>query len=296
MATHYADTLAEISRIQRHRLPITPVPLLKGAMVSRAWVNDPIHDHVAPMEDHVIAPTLRGDGFSEVRFGAKTISSRSVTGGITIAPRGFGGRFDCDGRPLASNVFLDRHRLQRCTDELQTGRSPELVPRLNFDDGKLFLILKLISAEAESPGLHEHLYIEQLIDLLCLQLLRTHCANPLVERRRIGGLAPWQVRCVESFMQDRLEDRIELQDLADLVHLSRFHFCTAFRKATGQTPYQRLVRIRMDRARQLLASSRLSVTEVALAVGFETPSAFAQAFRSCFAMTPREFRRLVRDA
>lgn len=262
-------------------------------MVSRAWVNEPIHDHVGPMEHHVIAATLRSSGFSAVRFGSKTIRSPSITGGITIAPRGFSGRFDCDGSPVASNIFLSRTRLQRLADELDGARTPELLPRLNFKDAKLFSTLALICAEAEDPGPHSRLYLDQLLDLLCLQLLRAHSALPLAGGREARGLGAWQVRRVTSYMQEHLDEAIGLQDIADLLCLSRFHLCTAFREATGFTPHRWLVRLRIDRARQLLAETRLSITDVALSVGYQTPSSFTQAFRSQVGVAPREFRRRV---
>lgn len=291
MRRRFADTLEEITRIQRRSPPMAPVPLLDDTLVSRAWLNDPIHDDVEPMEHHVIAPTLRGDGHSSVRFGAQTIAAPSITGGVTIAPRGFGGRFDCDGRPVASNVFLSRSRLQRCADELQGGRSPELLPRLHTSDAKLFSILSLIAVEAERPGAHERLYLEHLIDLLCLQLLREHSAFPLPRGDAAAGLRSWQVRRVTAYMEEHLDEPISLQELAELLSLSRFHFCRAFAAATGRTPYRWLLELRMSRARRLLGDPRLSVTDVALAVGYQTPSAFTHAFRACFGTPPRDFRR-----
>lgn len=266
------------------------MPFADDTMITRGWVNDPIHDEVAPMEHHVIAPTLRGDGWSEVRFGSKSISSPSVTGGITVAPRGFGGRFDCDGRPVASNIFLSRDRLQRSADALGISGPPELVPRLNIEDPKLFTILSLIGAESEGSGPHARLFLERLLDLLCLQLLRAHSAFPIHTLGRTVGLRPPQVRLVTDYMRAHLDEGISLQQLADLLRLSRFHFCTAFRVATGFTPHQWLVRLRMARARELLEDGRLTITDVALAVGYQTPSSFAQAFRTAFGTTPTEFR------
>jgi AraC family transcriptional regulator len=76
-----------------------------------------------------------------------------------------------------------------------------------------------------------------------------------------------------------------------LLDLSRFYFCRAFRKTTGRTPHQWLLNLRLARARRLLAETSLSVTDVALTVGYQTPSAFTHAFRSCFGLTPRELRR-----
>lgn len=294
MRTAYRDTLSEITRIQRGPPPVLAMPFANDTMITRPWVNDPIHDDVAPMEHHVIAPTLKGDGWSEVRFGSRSIRTPSITGGVTIAPRGFGGRFDCDGRPLASNVFISRERLQRCADAMGWASAPELLPRLNFDDPRLFSILSLIGAEAETGGPHSRLYIETLLDLLCIQLLREHSAIPSLAPGDGHGLRPSQIRQITDFMTAHLDEPIGLQQLADLLHFSRFHLCTAFRRSTGFTPHQWLVRLRIERARELLTKSNLSVTEVALAVGYHTPSSFAHAFKLAMGVTPTDFRNALR--
>jgi AraC family transcriptional regulator len=92
-------------------------------------------------------------------------------------------------------------------------------------------------------------------------------------------------------MQDQLDRDIGLNELAGLVNLSRFHFCTAFRLATGQTPHEWLTARRIERARELLDNPTLRVTDIALAVGYSTPSAFAASFRKVTGMTPTDFRR-----
>jgi AraC family transcriptional regulator len=101
------------------------------------------------------------------------------------------------------------------------------------------------------------------------------------------------VRRVTTFMRENLEQHIGLNELAALVGLSRFHFCTAFRHSTGQTPHAWLTVQRMRRARELLGHSGLSVTQVALAVGYETPTAFTAAFRTIVGVTPSAFRRAL---
>ena len=104
-----------------------------------------------------------------------------------------------------------------------------------------------------------------------------------------------QVQRITDHMKQHLDEPIGLQELADLVGLSRFHMCTAFRRATGQTPHQWLVRLRISEARRLLQDQRLSVTEIAFAVGNQTPSSFAQAFRALVRMTPTAYRQLTVD-
>jgi AraC family transcriptional regulator len=95
-------------------------------------------------------------------------------------------------------------------------------------------------------------------------------------------------------MLEHLDEPIGLEELANLLQLSRFYFCTAFRRSTGCTPYHWLVRLRMSRAKELLAQPGPSITEVALAVGYQTPSSFAQAFRLCTGLTPSAYQREMR--
>jgi AraC family transcriptional regulator len=94
-------------------------------------------------------------------------------------------------------------------------------------------------------------------------------------------------------MREHLDEPISLDELAAEVSLSRFHFATAFRMATGRSPHQWLVDERIGRARSLLAHSTMAVTEVALSVGYQTPSSFAAAFRKSVGASPSDFRRML---
>jgi len=88
-----------------------------------------------------------------------------------------------------------------------------------------------------------------------------------------------------------MEQEIGLDELAALVSLSRYHFCTAFRQATGSTPHQWLTNLRIARAKEMLTDPLLSVTEIGLCVGYQTPSSFSASFRKLVGATPSEFRR-----
>jgi AraC family transcriptional regulator len=105
------------------------------------------------------------------------------------------------------------------------------------------------------------------------------------------GLAPWQLRRVAQHVLAHLDRPISLSELAELVRLSRFHFCTAFRRATGKTPCDWVTSARIARAIELLEAREMSITEIALEVGYETPSSFTARFRQRTGLTPSEFRR-----
>jgi transcriptional regulator GlxA family with amidase domain len=112
--------------------------------------------------------------------------------------------------------------------------------------------------------------------------------SPPAPRR---GLPPWQIRRVIAYMSERLDQNIGLDELAGLTSLSRSHFCTAFRDATGRTPHEWLTGLRLGRAQQLLRDPKARITDVALAVGYQTPSAFTAAFWRHTGATPSDYRR-----
>ena len=75
--------------------------------------------------------------------------------------------------------------------------------------------------------------------------------------------------------------------------LSEFHFHRLFRATFGETPHDFLTHLRMDRARQMLASER-SVTEVCFEVGYGSLGSFSSKFRAQFGRSPAAFQREVR--
>jgi AraC-like DNA-binding protein len=89
------------------------------------------------------------------------------------------------------------------------------------------------------------------------------------------------------------QSRILLEQAAREACLSEFHFHRLFRATFGETPHDFLTRLRMDRARRMLASER-SVTEVCFEIGYGSLGSFSSKFRAQFGRSPVEFQREVR--
>jgi len=75
------------------------------------------------------------------------------------------------------------------------------------------------------------------------------------------------------------------------VGLSIAHFAEMFRKSTGETPHQFVLRLRVERAREMLRSPESRVLDVAIACGFKTQQHFARVFRHLCGLSPKEYRR-----
>lgn len=288
-----SSTVDEVARVARAR-PSLLQDLLQGqTRVTGRWAHGAFEASVRPMQDHVLSATHAGSGKATSIIDGRLKEAEARPGTITYLPRGFEGEFRV-AQNTTSNVYLGHDRLLSCADQLAEGRSFELIDRIHAPDARLFSIMQVIADEADAPGMHSRLFIEQAVDLLCIQLLRAHStlAHPLINRQH--GLAPWQVKKVTQYMRDNLGAEITLQELANILGVSRFHFCSAFRRATGATPHGHLTRLRMDMACRLLDGTPLLIGDIASAVGYATLASFSTAFHKHTGVTPRQYRSLRR--
>ena len=281
----------EITRLVGVAPPVAGLTLRGGTRLTGRWFNDPYDGYVGAMSDHVIAATFDGSGESVARIDGKRLAAPCRAGGITLAPKGHDGHWRTSGRISVSNIYLGHDRLLSFTEQAAEGRVFELLDRVHQPDPQLFAIMAMISREVEDPQQHSSVFMEHAIDLLCCQLIRAHSSLGKVDFKPIRGLPPWQVRRVISYMRDNVAADISLQDLADVAGMSRFHFCTAFRAATGATPHEYLTRVRMKAACAYLVDTALPIKSIATLCGYSTPSAFTAAFHRAIGQTPRQFRR-----
>jgi AraC-like DNA-binding protein len=88
-----------------------------------------------------------------------------------------------------------------------------------------------------------------------------------------------------------LEQPLRLADAAREACLSPYHYHRLFTRTFGQTPHDFLTRLRIDRAKTLLAGDHLPVTEVCYAVGYESLGSFSSRFRRLVGRSPSEYQR-----
>lgn len=133
-------------------------------------------------------------------------------------------------------------------------------------------------------------YCDTMSLALILYLARRYGGATVQDNTSIK-LPAWRLRRVTEFVEARLSTAIRVAELADLAQLSEGHFHRAFRATTGRTPLEFVHARRVAMAKQLLASSKLSVAQMALRVGFLSPAHFARVFRSVTGQSPSQYRR-----
>jgi AraC family transcriptional regulator len=106
-----------------------------------------------------------------------------------------------------------------------------------------------------------------------------------------GGLAPWQIRRVKTYIEANLDATIRVKELAELVKFSSFHFCRAFRDSFGDSPHGYVMRRRVERAQGLMLTTNASLGQIAADCGLADQAHFNRLFRRFVGESPGMWRR-----
>ena len=104
-----------------------------------------------------------------------------------------------------------------------------------------------------------------------------------------------RVQKIQQMMRDNLQRELSLSKFARSVNLSVWRFCHVFRSEVGMSPIQYLRCLRMERARQLLESSFLSIKEIGHLVGLKDESHFVRDFKKAYGLSPKCYRTLFKS-
>ena len=117
----------------------------------------------------------------------------------------------------------------------------------------------------------------------------------IASRRRTELEHRRQLNRVITYIQGHIDESLELQVLARVAGFSPFHFHRIFAAFVGEPLGQYVRRLRLESAARKLLDSSQNVTNVALAVGYETPSAFTKAFKQYSGVSPSRLRKMSRQ-
>jgi AraC family transcriptional regulator len=236
---------------------------------------------------------VRRDGDTLVE-GLPRSALRELKGKLTFVPAGHEYYERHEPRVLTRVVYfyLDPDRMPiHPASELANAALAPLAPRLFFENAALWDTALKLKRLVEGAPSDNKLYFEALGVVLAHELVRLNAGVRRIDAPVRGGLAPWQQRIVTTYIEEHLGEQISLAKLAQLVGLSTYYFCRAFKQSIGLPPHRYHNNRRIEQAKILLSKPAPSVTEIGLTVGFSETSSFTTAFRKATGLTPTAFHR-----
>jgi AraC family transcriptional regulator len=137
------------------------------------------------------------------------------------------------------------------------------------------------------------IFVKGLVEGLTIHLLRQYAEKDAAAWRKPAQLPAWRLRKALEHMDAYLAAPFDLDELADLCGMSRFHFSRAFHNTMGQSPSRWFIRRRVERAKDLLRDTDKQIIEVAAAIGYDSPSHFAKVFRVETGLSPKRYRAVL---
>jgi AraC family transcriptional regulator len=166
----------------------------------------------------------------------------------------------------------------------------ELRPSRKFADPRLTAMVAAVHAEMAAGFPSGRLFLDSVEQAMAVTLVNGHAVRHRPAQISRGGLGPARLRTIRELVDAKMEDELSLDEMAESVGLSTAHFARMFRKSTGETPHQFVLRQRLERAKTMLRAPDARVLDVAIACGFKTQQHFAQVFRDVWGVSPTAYR------
>jgi AraC family transcriptional regulator len=184
---------------------------------------------------------------------------------------------------------LDNAKLAHMAPDQMSAIERSLVSMLGTRDDRLTTLMHAVRAEVRDGCPSGRLFGESLSIALIAYLAAKYATPPQVEPR-MAALLPAQKRSIIDHIHANLGSDISVTELAGLVQMSPSHFARVFKASFGVTPYRFVMRERIEGSKDMLASTKLSASQVAMAFGFASQSHFVKVFRQFAGVTPKQYK------
>lgn len=298
MPTPHRSTAEAFPRYLTGAVVADSVALRWPGLYARRWRHPQVADCLlvpATPEPH-ISCTLRGTAEFREREVGGTWMARTLRAGdlfVTRSPTPYEVAFES---PVGQELdVLSLHVGLEPFLAALGARFPGKADRVEvvdyFGRDEILWPMCLTCAELLAAGVAgKSSVVAALTQLFAAHLVERYARAPARAPVHRGGLPIHQVRKVEDHVAQHLAEDLSIESLAGLLGLSSSHFCHVFKESTGMTPLQFVTHQRIVRAQRLIRETSRSLIEVALEVGYASPSYFAQVFRRVAGVTPTAFR------
>lgn len=217
------------------------------------------------------------DGAIRYRINGEALELQA--GQAMLVPTGVDHACAFMGHMRGASVHLDDGMIARVADA--AGVAMPSRAGLVLEGATMSMLGQLLVNEVARDSLDARLCADAISEALAIKALG--CARSTTVHER----DPRVLRAIDV-IRSRFAENIDVDEIANAAGSSRFHLSRLFKGATGKSPYQYLVDVRLEHAASLLRANR-SVTDAALSSGFNDLSRFARTFRERYGVAPRGY-------
>lgn len=285
------NNLHVFNRLAQSSAQLEAAATLGDGMALAVWHNRLDAVSYAPQGHHTLSFYLDGGYHTFLR---NRPDERGAPGRLCVLPDRQPTDWVINGHLRFMHLYFSPEHFASQTLQLLDREPREmcLPDQTFFDDPQLASLCQALPRlDLHDPGqrlLGNELAHAAVAQLILSRLGRRH------DPRLKGGLAPALRRRMVEWIESQLDQPVTLGAMASEAALSEYHFARMFRISFGMPPHVWLQARRLDRARQLLAQNLLSLTAIAMACGYSSPSHFSNRFQAATGITPSRYRELRR--
>ncbi len=238
-----------------------------------------------PLQHILVAPTEPETLLSWSPDGrGRRTTARLSSADLILNPSGCFTRPQWDREASFILVAFEPLGVAEICDELEV-RTVEVPERFNFRNGALLRAVQRLMTCFEAAD--QPVMKARELELTLIRSLIRECGNARDGNHRLSKV---RLEAVQSFIRDNLPSPVTLDEMAAVAGYSSSRFLLLFRNATGFSPHQYLMRERIEKARLLLARTRLPLSLVAADCGFSDQSHLVRLFKRHTGVTPHQWR------
>ena len=213
-------------------------------------------------------------------------------GVVSILTRAQQSQWKWDSPIDVSHLYLSQDTLASVATEVfdRDIATIELTDCVRAEDPVLPALVSQLERELITGGIGASLYIDALKNQACVHILRRY-SNIVFNDASSGGFSIHQRHLIKDFIETHLETKITIAELAELVHISSFHFSRKFSHDFGCPPHAYVMKKRVERALKLLSKTTLPIKQISCQCGFSDQSHLTRVMRRVTGKTPATFRR-----
>lgn len=212
------------------------------------------------------------------------------TGDIVVVPANTAHWTHSDREQSYILLNLEPTLLAHAAYESVAPERVELLPHFAMPDPLVHQIGLALKSELASDGLGNRLFVDSLSTALSIHLLRHYCVQKHRTPEYMVGLPKYVLQQVLDYIHEHLKQDLSILELASVALMSQHHFSRMFKQSMGLSPYQYVIRCRIEAAKRLLARRELSIAQISYRMGFASHSQFTIFFRKHTHLTPKAYR------